>query len=96
MADVSDNLFNVLCENDQVGDLDVSVSQAITTVVLAAVDESKPVHCMFKRVFLYQRQIYVDLMAGIVVNVMQWPCLYIFETLVYSLTRWKYVKQLFA
>ena len=67
MADVSDNRLNVPRENDQVGDLDVSVSQAITTVVLASVEESKPDHCMFKQVFLYQRQIYVDLMAGIVV-----------------------------
>ena len=69
------------------------MSQAITAAVLAAVEDSKPDHCMFKRVFLYQTQIYVDLMAGIAVHMMQWPCLYIFETLVYSLSRWKYVKQ---
>ena len=43
MADVSDNRFNVLRENDDVGDLDDSVSQAITTAVLAAVEDSKTV-----------------------------------------------------
>ena len=67
----------MLHENDKVGNVDDSVSQAITAAVLDAVEESKPDHCMFKRVLLYQRHIYVDLMAGIVVHVMQWPCLYI-------------------
>ena len=43
MADISDNRFNVLRENDEVGDLDNSVSQAITTAVLAAVEDSKTV-----------------------------------------------------
>ena len=43
MADVSDNRFNVLRENDEVGDLDDSVSQAITTAVLATVEDSKTV-----------------------------------------------------
>ena len=43
MADVSDNRFNVLRENDDVEDLDDSVSQAITTAVLAVVEDSKTV-----------------------------------------------------
>ena len=41
MANVSDNRFNVLRENDEAEDLDDSVSQAITTAVLAAVEETK-------------------------------------------------------
>ena len=83
LAEVSDNRFNMLHENDKVGNVDDSVSQAITAAVLDAVEDSKPDHCMFKRVLLYQRQIYVELVAGIAVLVMQWPCLYIFETHVY-------------
>ena len=43
MADVSDNRFNVRCENDEAGDLDDSVSQAITTAVLAVVEDTKTV-----------------------------------------------------
>ena len=43
LADVAENCFNVLHEDDEVGDLDDSVSQAITSVVWAAVEESKTV-----------------------------------------------------
>ena len=43
LADVAENCFNVLHEDDEVGDLDDSVSQVITSVVWAAVEESKTV-----------------------------------------------------
>ena len=61
--------------------------------VLAVVEESKPDHCMFKRVFLYERQIYVELVVGIAVHVRQWSCLYISETPVYRLLRKKYMEK---
>ena len=43
LADVAENCFNVLREDDEVGDLDDSVSQAISSAVWAAVGESKTV-----------------------------------------------------